>query len=263
MASTRAQEEFLAVTRKSQEAVITAVRTWAETVRTTTEKFAPVYDRLPKPPSFTVAFGDNFPGPGEAVASAYHLAEELLANQRRFAEDLLKVMTPLIPGRSQPELQVPAKRTVAVSEPKATVAVSEPKALVTVSQPKVPAVVSEPKAPAVPSTPKAPAAVSEPKAPAVPSTPKAPAAVSEPKAPAAASYAEGSGRVRRRAEERRRRRAQGSGCCSAEERGSREQHACQEQHAEEHDGPQHGREEHGIRCGSQERAEDHGGQLGP
>jgi len=32
------------------------------------------------------------------VASAYDFAEKLLANQRQFAEELLKVTTPLMPG---------------------------------------------------------------------------------------------------------------------------------------------------------------------
>src|SRR5208337_4923960 len=73
MASTTGQEEFLAVIRKSQEAVIAAVT-----------------DNLPKPPSVSVPFLDKLPGPEDAVASAYDFAEQLLASQRKFAEDLLK-----------------------------------------------------------------------------------------------------------------------------------------------------------------------------
>ena len=60
MASTSGQEEFLAVIRKSQEAVISAVRNLAETVRTASPKLASVYapltDNLPKPPSVSVPF---------------------------------------------------------------------------------------------------------------------------------------------------------------------------------------------------------------
>ena len=94
MASTSGQEEFLTVIRKSQEAVIAVVRNLAETVRTASPKLASVYapltDNLPKPPSFSVPFGDKLPGPEDAVARAYDFGEQLLASQRKFAEDLLK-----------------------------------------------------------------------------------------------------------------------------------------------------------------------------
>ena len=47
-------EEFLAATRKSQEAMIRAIKTWVETVRTVTPKlpsaYTPLADRLPKLP---------------------------------------------------------------------------------------------------------------------------------------------------------------------------------------------------------------------
>jgi hypothetical protein len=116
MASTPAQEEFLAITRKSQEAVITAIKSWVETVKTTTPRLASVYapfaDRLPKLPTFGAPFADRLPRPEEAVASAYHLAEQLLASQRRFAEDLLKAMTPLIPGHTESAAASPAAPSV-------------------------------------------------------------------------------------------------------------------------------------------------------
>jgi hypothetical protein len=79
MASTSAQEEFLAVIRKSEEAVIAAVRNLAETVRTAT----------PKLPSVSVPFADKLPRPEGAVTGAHDLAEQLLASQRKFTEDLL------------------------------------------------------------------------------------------------------------------------------------------------------------------------------
>ena len=63
MASTPAQEQFLAITRKSQEAVIAAIKSWVETVKTTTPRltsvYAPFTDRLPKLPSFGVPFADR------------------------------------------------------------------------------------------------------------------------------------------------------------------------------------------------------------
>jgi len=94
MANTSGQDEFLAVIRKSQEAVIAVVRNMAETVKTASPKLAsvhaPLTDNLPKLPSVRVSLGDKLPGPEGAVASAYDFAEQLLAGQRKFAEDLLK-----------------------------------------------------------------------------------------------------------------------------------------------------------------------------
>src|SRR6516225_4162564 len=105
MASIPTQDEVLAATRKSQEAMIAAVKTWLETVRTATPKvvsvYAPLTDRLPKLPLVSLPFADKLPTPQDAVASAYHMAEQLLASQRKFAEDLVKVMTPLMPGRGE------------------------------------------------------------------------------------------------------------------------------------------------------------------
>ena len=190
MASIPMQEDFLAATRKSQEAMIAAIKIWFETVRTATPRLTSVYTpltgRLPKLPPVSLPFADKLPTPEQAVDNAYHMAEQLLANQRQFAEDVLKAMAPLMPGRHEAapkgngssEPKIPSHRVwqeaVAVSEPK-PVAVSQPKP-VAVSQPK-PVAVSEPKPVAV-SQPK-PVAVSQPKPVAV-SEPK-PAAVSEPK----------------------------------------------------------------------------------
>jgi hypothetical protein len=204
MASIPTREDFLAATHKSQEAMIAAIKTWFETVRTATPRltsvYAPLTERLSKLPPVVVPFADKLPTPEEAVDSAYHMAEQLLANQRKFAEDLLKAMTPLMPGRSEtaPEdngpsaPKVPGHRVwqeaVAATEPK-PVAVSEEKA-VAVSEPK-PVAVSEPKPVAV-SEPK-PVAVTEEKAeaparPAAKSTPARPT----PRSTAARSTASGS-----------------------------------------------------------------------
>ena len=105
MANTSGQDEFLAVIRKSQEAVIAVVRNMAETVKTASPKLAsvhaPLTDNLPKLPSVRVSLGDKLPGPEGAVASAYDFAEQLLASQRKFTEDLLKAAVPLMPGRAE------------------------------------------------------------------------------------------------------------------------------------------------------------------
>ena len=195
MASIPMQEEFLAATRKSQEAMIAAIKTWFEAVRTATPRltsvYAPLTGRLPKLP-VSLPFADKLPTPEEAVDNAYHLAELLLANQRQFAEDVLKTMAPLMPGRHETaprangsrERKIPSHRVwqeaVAVSEPK-PVAVSQPKP-VAVSEPK-PVAVTE-KKPAV-SEPKTAATAAKPEAPARPaakSTPTRPAPKTTPAA---------------------------------------------------------------------------------
>jgi hypothetical protein len=108
MVDTPAQEEFLAITRKSQEAVIAAIKTWVEAVKTTTSRLEPLTDRLPRLPQFSAPLADKLPGPEETVANAYRLAEQVLASQRKFAEDLLKMMTPLIPARVERTQDTPA-----------------------------------------------------------------------------------------------------------------------------------------------------------
>jgi hypothetical protein len=40
-------------------------------------------------------FTDKLPKPHELIASAYDFAEQMLASQRKFAEDALKAMAPL------------------------------------------------------------------------------------------------------------------------------------------------------------------------
>ena len=120
MASIPTQEEVVAATRKSQEAMVAAVKTWLETVRTAAPK-------LPsKLPQVSLPFADKLPTPQDAVANAYHLAEQLLASQRRFAEDLVKATAPLRPGyrESSPEVPSPSAWQDAVTD----------------SQPKTPAV---------------------------------------------------------------------------------------------------------------------------
>lgn len=116
MASIPTQEEVVAATRKSQEAMMAAIKTWLETVRTTAPK-------LPsKLPQVSLPFADKLPTPQDAVANAYHLAEQLLASQRRFAEDLVKVTAPLRPGHRESAPEVPSRSAwqdaVTDSEPK-------------------------------------------------------------------------------------------------------------------------------------------------
>jgi hypothetical protein len=109
MSRTLKQEDLLATARKGQEIMADAIRTWVETVMTATPKLSSVYapfaDRLPKVPSVYAPLTSQLPKAEAAVASAYDLAERLLASQRKFAEDVVKATRPLLPGfgASQPE----------------------------------------------------------------------------------------------------------------------------------------------------------------
>ena len=91
MASTATQDlqnEILSTVRKSQESVVDAIRTWVETIQSMT----------PKVPAVDLPFADQLPKPEEVVASAYDFAEQLLASQRRFAEEVIKATSALTPG---------------------------------------------------------------------------------------------------------------------------------------------------------------------
>ena len=129
MPSTRTRdlpEEFLAATRKSQEAMIRAIKTWVETVRTVTPNlpsvYAPLADRLPKLPSVTVPFADKLPKPEDVVASGYDFAEHLLAIQRKFAEDLLAATEPLIPANGKRAWQDATRKDAAAAAEKTVTA---------------------------------------------------------------------------------------------------------------------------------------------
>ena len=190
------QEEFLTSLRKSQKTIIGALRIWVDTVTTVTPRLSPLTDKLPKLPSVTVPFAGKLPTPEEAVDSAYGLAEQLLANQRKFADDMLALTIPLMSGRranvttktaprpelkvvqvaSKPEpkfLQVASKPAVVVPEPKAAAPKpAEPKAAVVVPEFKPAVVAPEPKPAVVKTEPSVVASAPKP-APAKSPAPKA------------------------------------------------------------------------------------------
>jgi len=80
------QEEILNTVRKSQAAVVEALETWVSAVQSIT----------PELPDVNVPFADKLPKPQELVASAYDFAEQLLASQRKFAEDVLHATAPML-----------------------------------------------------------------------------------------------------------------------------------------------------------------------
>jgi hypothetical protein len=195
------QEEFLTSLRKGQKTIIGALRIWVDTVTTVTPRLLPLTDKLPKLPNVTVPFAGKLPTPEETVHSAYGLAEQLLANQRKFADDVLALTIPLMSGRSKngttrtapkPEPKVvqvtPEPKPALVLGPKPAVAKTEPKPAAPKPEPKPAVVASAPK-PAVAKTEPKPAAVAktEPKPAVVASAPKPAAPKPEPKPAAVAA----------------------------------------------------------------------------
>ncbi|HCU96906.1 MAG TPA: hypothetical protein DHU96_31010 [Actinobacteria bacterium] len=52
----------------------------------------------PELPVVHLPFADRLPQPAAVVENTYDLAEKLLADQRKFAEGLLKAAKPLVPA---------------------------------------------------------------------------------------------------------------------------------------------------------------------
>lgn len=80
------QGQVLETIRKSQEAVTNAIRAWADVVHSVTAS-------LPIP---SAPLADKMPKPGDLVANAYDFAEQLLVAQRKFAEDVLQAIAPVV-----------------------------------------------------------------------------------------------------------------------------------------------------------------------
>ena len=91
------QAQVLDSIRKSQDAVVDALRTWAETVHSLT----------PSLPVSGAPFAGKLPKPGELVADAFDFAGQLLAAQRKFAEDVVQITAPVLGGEAPAE---PAKK---------------------------------------------------------------------------------------------------------------------------------------------------------
>ena len=96
------QDEILSTVRKSQAAVVEAIQTWAGAVQSIT----------PSLPELNVPFADKLPRPQDLVAGAYDFAEQLLASQRTFAEDVLNATASLLPAPHD----APAKKTGAAAK---------------------------------------------------------------------------------------------------------------------------------------------------
>ena len=85
------EEGFLSTTRKSQEILLQAIKTWVDSAQALT----------PKVPSVQLPFADQLPKPEDVVSGTYDFAEQVLANQRHFAEEIMKAYAPLLPHDSK------------------------------------------------------------------------------------------------------------------------------------------------------------------
>ena len=81
--------QILDTVRQSQEAVFDVLKTWAETVQSIT----------PPLPMVSLLLADMLPRPEQLVASAYDFAGQLLASQRKFADDVLQVTALVVPKK--------------------------------------------------------------------------------------------------------------------------------------------------------------------
>jgi hypothetical protein len=86
------QGQVLDTIRKSQETVVEAMKNWADTVQALTPS-------LPVP---SMPFSDKLPKPADLVANAYDFAGQLLASQRKFAEDVLAATAPVLGANGVP-----------------------------------------------------------------------------------------------------------------------------------------------------------------
>ena len=99
-----AQAQALDTIRKSQEFTLGAIRAWSEAVQS-------IMPSLPPLPSVFPALPDNLPKPEQVVVDAYDFAEQLLATQRKFAEEVFRATAPLAAKAESP---APRKASSAV-----------------------------------------------------------------------------------------------------------------------------------------------------
>ena len=85
------EEGFLSTTRKSQEIVLEALKTWVDAVQA----------YIPQVPSVQIPFADRLPKPEDVVANYYDFAAQVLASQRKFAEEFVKTTAPLRNGEAK------------------------------------------------------------------------------------------------------------------------------------------------------------------
>ena len=85
------QDVVLSTTEKGQQLALEAIRTWVDTVQAFT----------PKVPSVQIPFADRLPKADDVVANTYDFIEQILASQRKFAEEVVKTTSPLLPSEKK------------------------------------------------------------------------------------------------------------------------------------------------------------------
>ncbi|MDQ2811985.1 MAG: hypothetical protein M3Z75_08930 [Actinomycetota bacterium] len=85
------QDQILSTIRQSQDMALDALKTWVETVQSI----------APSIPAMSIPGADQLPKPHDVVARGYEFAEQMLTNQRKFADQVLDVTSPLLPGEEK------------------------------------------------------------------------------------------------------------------------------------------------------------------
>ena len=103
------QESYLSAIRKGQDITLQAIKVWVETA----DYF------MPKVSFAHLPFVRLLPTPGDVVSGSFDFAEQVLATQRRFTDDVLKVTSPLLPDEApSPAHETRSRRPSAVPEPR-------------------------------------------------------------------------------------------------------------------------------------------------
>lgn len=87
------EAEFLATIRKGEEIALEALKPVVEAVQFI----------IPAMPVVHMPFADRLPTAHEVVTDGYRFAEHLLANQRQFADEVIKTASPMMVGRAGPK----------------------------------------------------------------------------------------------------------------------------------------------------------------
>ena len=102
------QEQVLGIVRKSQEMTLDAIKQVVETVHTAAEKLPtlPFAGKLPSRPHLPGA--SALPTPETAVSATFDFLGRLLADQRKFVEELIKATATLRPAAKAEPAAEPA-----------------------------------------------------------------------------------------------------------------------------------------------------------
>ena len=93
------EEQVLETVKQGQEAIVKAVRTWADA----SKNLIPDLPPLP--------FADQLPNPTELVENAFAFADKVLASQREFAAAILDAAKPVLGAADKAKNGAAAKAT--------------------------------------------------------------------------------------------------------------------------------------------------------